>query len=277
MFVWMWKGPAKTPPGLPSKIELLSRMLKILLEIEHDWSVAASVRKNVNQRLRAALSASDYSSYRTALSTMDEAVAGTIKRLVERAGGLSDAVRGNMLDLLRENFFSLFVKAKIDPWLDENAIWTTEAALRKREDELKELVEIRMLENARAIGAAAEHGDLSENSEWKFAIEERDMLRARAAKLQEEITMARVLRPEAITTQTVGIGSSVTLRHEGNGQQVTLTFLGPWDSDVTKGLFSYQTPLGQDLMGKQIGDTVHIKMESIEGQYIIEKIAAGLK
>ena len=41
-----------------------------------------------------------------------------------------------------------------------------------------------MRANAKAIGEAAAHGDLSENSEYRFALEERDLLRARLAQLQ---------------------------------------------------------------------------------------------
>lgn len=275
LFVWLWKGPAHPPANLPSKIELLTRMLNILIEIEHDWSVAPSLRKNVNQALRSALSAGSYASYKAALAAMDEGVAGTIKRQVERAGGLSDTVRGNMMDLLRESFFGLFVKAKIVPWKDPNALYTTEAALTRREAELKDITEVRMLANARAIGAAAAHGDLSENSEWKFALEERDMLRARAAKLQNEIALARPIHPEAIPIDRVGIGSAVVLRR-ADGLERRLTFLGPWDSDVTKNIFSYQTQMAQDMMGKAVGDTVDVKMEANEGTYTLLKIESGL-
>ena len=276
LFVWLWKGPAKPPANIPSKIELLTRMLNTLIEIEHDWSIAPSLRKEVNGALRAALASSDYGAYRAALAAMDEAVAGTIKRQVERAGGLSDAVRGNMMDLLRESFFGLFVKAKIIPWLDENAIYTTEAALQRREAELKDIVDVRMMANARAIGAAAAHGDLSENSEWKFALEERDMLRARAAKLQNELALARTIHPETIPTDSVGIGSAVVLKPAAGGPELRLTFLGPWESDVTKNVFSYQTAMAQDMMGKIVGDTVDLKMEGLEGTYTIERIEAGM-
>ena len=277
LFVWLWKGPSRPPSNIPSKIELLARMLKTMLELEHDWSVPHSLRKSVNQKLRSAISASDYASYKAALAAMDEPVAGTIKRLVERAGGLSDSVRGNMMDRLKESFFGLFVKARVEPWLDENTIWTTQAAMDKRLAELKDLTEIRMLENARAIGAAAAHGDLSENSEWKFALEERDMLRARAAKLQDELSKARGIHPEGIATDSVGIGSLVVLRRSRDSQELRLTFLGPWDSDVTRNIYSYQTPLAQDLMGMSVGETLFMKWEGQEEECVIEKILPGLK
>lgn len=276
VFFWLWKGPADAPANMPGKTELLTRLLSMVVEVDHDWSVHPNKVKNIRQRARAALSASDYASFRQALSEMSEGVAGTVKRLIERTDGLAEAVHGDMMSLLKEHFFGLFVKEKVEPWLDENAIWTTEAALHRREDELKHLTEVTMLENARAIGEAAEHGDLSENADWKSALEERDMLRARAAKMQDELTRARVLRAENIPADTVGIGSKVTLKRLSDGSTLEMTFLGPWDINIEKGIYNYQSPVSRDLMGKPVGATVTIKLDGAEGDYAIEKTASAL-
>jgi transcription elongation GreA/GreB family factor len=276
MYIWIWRGPAVPPANMPGKVELLSRMLKAMIELEHDWNVPAAVRKSATQRLRAALSASDYASYRQAVTQMDEAVAGTIKRLIERTGGLSHTVHENMMSILRENFYSLFVKAKVAAWLDENVIWTTESAMLRREAELKDLTEVKMLANAKAIGAAAEHGDLSENSEWKFALEERDLLRARAAKIQDELAQAQVIRPDDISTDAVGIGSKVIFKRLQDSAEIEMSFLGPWDSDLENNIYSYKTPLGQDLMGRRVGDEVTLKIDNKEEVYRIERLAAAI-
>lgn len=276
LFVWLWRGPAVPPTNTPGKVEMLSRLLKALIELEHDWNVPPSVRKSSTQRLRSALSAGEYGSYRSAVSQMDEAVAGTIKRLIERAGGLSVTVHDNLMSILRENFYNLFVKAKLPAWLDENVIWTTEAALLRREAELKDLTEVKMLANAKAIGAAADHGDLSENSEWKFALEERDLLRARAAKMQDELAKAQVIRPEDVPADSVGVGSRVLLRRLRDSAEVELSFLGPWDSDIDKNIFSYQTAIAQELMGRPVGIELPLKIDNQEEIYRIEKVSPAI-
>lgn len=276
LFAWLWKGPAQPVTTTPSKGEMLSRMLKTMLDLEHDWDIPPSIRKTATQRLRAALTGGDYATFRAALAVMDEGVAGTIKRLAERCGGLSQANRGVMMDLLRENFYGLFVKAKVDPWADENTIYTTQASLDRREAELKDLTEVKMLENARAIGAAAAHGDLSENSEWKFALEERDMLQARAMKLQDELFKARVILSEMVPTDAVGIGSKVLLRRLSDQKTIELSFLGPWDSDLKAGILSYQTPVGLELMDRRPGETVRLKIEGQEDEYAIEKLGSAI-
>jgi transcription elongation GreA/GreB family factor len=276
LFLWMWRGPGLPPANMPGKVELLTRILNVVLDLDHDWSVNPARAKVIRQRVRAALSASDYASYRQALKEMNESVAGTIKRLIERTEGLAEAVHADMLNLLREHFFGLFVKARIEPWLDENAIWTTEAGLRRREAELKDLVDVKMFANAKAIGAAAAHGDLSENSEWRFALEERDMLRARVAKMQEEIARARVLRAENVPADSVGIGSRVVLKRLPDGPEIEVALLGPWDVDPGRNVSSYQTPLIRDLLGKPVGATLVLRIEGEEAEYRVERLGPAL-
>jgi transcription elongation GreA/GreB family factor len=276
LFLWLWKGPSRPLAGIPSKVDLLGRLLKAMQEAESDWQIAQPQRKAILQRCRAALGASDRAAYRQAVSEMDEAVAGTVKRLIERTTGLAAALYEDLLAILRESFFRLFAKEKIAAWLDEGTIWTTEAALHRKQDELKELQEVKMLENARAIGAAAEHGDLSENSEWKFALEERDLLRARAAKMVDELNRARAIRHENVPTDSVGVGSKVTLQRLADGTELELSFLGPWDSNPDGGVFSYQTALALELMGKAVGETVNLKLDGKDGEYRIERLASAV-
>ncbi|HOD83356.1 MAG: Transcription elongation factor GreA [Planctomycetes bacterium ADurb.Bin126] len=275
--LWLWQAQPETLASQPPKLELLSRLLKALQDIEHNWEIPQSHKKTSQRRIRAALSARDYASYRQAVSEMSEAVAGIMKGRIERAEGLAETVRDEMLGVLREKYFSLFAKARISPWLDETALWTTEKAFHRRQDELKELTEVKMLANAKAIGAAAELGDLSENSEFKYALEQRDILRGQAAKMMDELAKARVILRENVPADSVGIGSKVTLRRVDDHQEVEMSFLGPWDSDLSARVYSYQTPLAQSMMGKRVGDEVSLKVDGGEDRtYRIEKVDSAL-
>jgi transcription elongation GreA/GreB family factor len=275
--LWMWRGPDTPPANMPRRIELLTRLLGAMNDLDRSWeSCDPAVRKAFCQDVRSALRGSGLAGFRAAVAEMDEHVAATVKRLIERTDGLAQAVQEDMLGVLRENFFVLFAPRKIEPWLDEGAVYTTQAALSRQQDEFKNLTEVKMLENARAIGAAAAHGDLSENSEWKFALEERDMLRARAAKMQDELSRARVIRPEDVPTDSVGIGSRVRLVRVDNGSTVELTFLGPWDTDLPRNVYSYKTQLAQDLMGKPVGEAVTLKLDSEEARYRIDAVTPAV-
>jgi len=275
--LWLWKGPEDPAAGAVGKVDLLGRLLGLLEQLHTDGHADAALRKDVSQRVRAALSAASYRTYKDALDEMTEGVAATMKRRIERCDGLAQAVRGDMIDLLRERFYTLFIeRRRVQPWEDETAIYVTEAALRRRQEELKKLREVTIPANARAIGQAAAHGDLSENSEWKFAIEERDRLAALANKMQNELLIARAIHPGDAPEQTVGIGSRVVLERAGDGARVELRFLGPWDVDVDRRVFSYQSQLGREMMGKALGEAVELRLPGLEGTYRIAELGPAL-
>ena len=277
--IWLWRGPAKAPDLTPRKVDLLGRLIGVLDDVHRNLDVDPAHRKAVSQRVRSTLSAGGYAVYREAVAEMDKGVAVTVKRRVERCDGLAQAVSRNMLDILKESFYSIFVerKAQVDPWADEDTLWVTEVSLRAREAELKELIDVRMLANSRAIGAAAEHGDLSENSEWKYAVEEQGRLQAAASVMRQELAKARVVHPGDVPTDHVGIGSRVTLKRDGDGQELVVRFLGSWDVDVANRVFSYLSDFGQRTMGKALGDEIEVKIQGLEGAYRIESLGSALE
>lgn len=274
---WLWRGPAVDVPQAPPPVDRLSRLLGVLETVDREWQMDSDRRKDVRQRIRNALSASDFAAYRAVLDDVDEGVAATLKRRIERTDGLAEAVRGEMLDLLRERFHSLFFVARVDPWDDESTVWTTREAMEARQAELKELVEVTLPANARAIGAAAELGDLSENSEWKFAQEERRRLQGRQAQLQDELARARVIEPDDVSSDSVGIGSTVTLRRPDDDERVELTFLGPWDTDVQRRVYSYRSALARSLMGRSVGEQVDLKLDGDEATWEIVGLASAVE
>jgi transcription elongation GreA/GreB family factor len=277
ILLWLWNEGDKAPPeAAGEKVELLFRLLKAMEDIAADMEADRKQVKETNQRIRAALSARSYGSYRQAMETMDEALADVARNRITRSAGLSRAKRDDMLSILREIHFKLFIEQRAEAWEDEDVVWTSRPALERRQAEHKELTEVTMLENARAIGTAAEHGDLSENSEWKFAMEEREMLQARAKKMQDELAKARVLEPGSVRTDHITVGSRARLVRDADGHQLTLTFLGPWESDVENFVYSYKTQLAQDLMGRKIGDSVEIKLDGHEGTYRVEALESGV-
>ncbi|MFW6065610.1 MAG: GreA/GreB family elongation factor [Planctomycetota bacterium] len=274
--IWLWKGPRQPVNAAPGKVELLSRLLTMMQHLARDEQVDRAHRKDIFQKVRSALSAESFASYKQALEEMDEDVAATIKPLVQRCDGLAQAVRGEMLQLLRDKFPTLWISRRVEPWLDESTIYTTQAAMDRRLAELKRLAEVEIPDNSRRIGEAASHGDLSENAEWSFAMEERDLLRRRQAKMQDELSRARVIHPDEVSTNMVGIGSKVRLRRLDEGREIDVSFLGPWDTDVANRIFSYQTQLARELMGKNVGDEVELKLEGEEATYRIEEISSAL-
>jgi transcription elongation factor GreA len=207
---------------------------------------------------------------------LDESMAQAIRRLLERGDGLGPTVQDEMMRILRGRFGALFAKPKVALWEDESILVYTPRGLKAKEEELAEIVNVKMRDNARAIGEAAAHGDLSENSEYKFALEERDFLRARVAKLNREISMARVLEPADIPADFIAIGQRIRLEPVTSGASMDITILGYDESDLPNRVYSYHSPFARQLIGKKTGDVVRLTIEDLTNDYLILSFTSAL-
>jgi transcription elongation factor GreA len=279
VLVWLWKGPKRRAAlRLPSDDELFRLMLDELSSLGRTEHAEAEVVKNFRHRVKAALALRDYDKAREVLSRISEAAAITIRRQIQRLEGLGENAPAKMLDLLRDAHPQLWVvrPKQVAPWQDAETIWCTGEGLARRVAERDDVLNVQMPDNARRIGEAAQHGDLSENSEYKFALEERDLLRARLAKANDEISRARVLDPLEVTTEHVAIGTRVTLRDTASGQTRVMTFLGPFETDVDRGFFSYQAPVSQKLMGSAAGTRVTLTLDGPDHEFEVVQIENAL-
>ena len=148
----------------------------------------------------------------------------------------------------------------------------SQSSLDLRKGEYEELVSIKIPENKKAIAIAREHGDLRENAEYKMAKEEQQTLMARKDLMEREFVQARITDFSEASTETVGIGSIVTLIRTSSGETQTYTILGAWDSDPDNNILSYKTLLAQRLLGKKTGDAVKTPLDDTEAEWSIEMI-----
>jgi transcription elongation GreA/GreB family factor len=276
--MWIWKGPATgaTIP-VPPVSELLSSILSLVgpARVSEGKTSGQSVNE-MRAKIRTGLAAKDYERFKACLDGLDDAMAQTIRRQVERADGLGPAVREDLNDLIRMRFGHLYLRPRVAMWDDESVLYFTAGGLRAKQDEVDELVNVKMRENARAIGEAASHGDLSENSEYKFALEERDLLRARVAKLNYEISMAKLLLPEDVPQSHVSLGHRVRLRPTNGGEAATMTILGVGDGDFGRHVYSYQTPIARQVLGAKPGDNVKLTIDDAETEFVIDGLENAL-
>ena len=146
------------------------------------------------------------------------------------------------------------------------------SSLDKRKNEFEELVNKKIPENSKEIGIARSYGDLRENFEFKAAKEMQAVLARRKAELEVMLHRARGTNFENPDTSQVSIGTIVTLREVASGKQEVYTILGAWDSDPDRGIISYQTAIGQSLLGHRVGETVTLAAEHGAGDYEILSI-----
>jgi len=120
---------------------------------------------------------------------------------------------------------------------------------------------------------AREHGDLKENSEYKMAKQDQQVLMAQKSQLERELGRARITDFSEATADQIGVGNIVDLSNPVDGSTSRYTVLGGWDSDPDRGIISYRTPLGRALLGRKKGDQVTVKTGGNEETYAITGIA----
>lgn len=274
---WLWLGP---DPDLdiprPPLTTLCSKLLSVAGELRRREELSREVKKCIHTRVRDALSADQYARFKECLQQTHPGVAASWRTQIARLDGLGRAVPEDLVKLIRAVFPEEPRTARILPWKRLDVLYMTAHGRDKLMGEIDELVNVKMRANAKAIGEAASHGDLSENSEYKFALEERDLLRARLAVLQGQAEQAVVLEPQDVPGDHVGFGSRVTLRRTDNGETLEMTFLGTWEADVDQSIYNYQSPVGQQLMGLTSGETVELRFGDRPGVYAIERIENAL-
>lgn len=140
----------------------------------------------------------------------------------------------------------------------------TESGQHELERELEEL-KSRRGEIADKIAAARDFGDLSENAEYDAAREAQGLLETRITEIETILQNASII--QAGNGSTVVLGSTVEL--EANGKTVVYTVVGPVEADPLEGKVSNESPIGQALMGKAVGDTVTINTPKGELTYTV--------
>ena len=146
------------------------------------------------------------------------------------------------------------------------------SSLEKRRAEHEELVKKKIPENSKEIALARSYGDLSENFEFKAAKQMQAVLMRRKAELEQALHNARGTAFENPDTSRVSIGTIVTLRDSDSGKEEAYTILGAWDGDPERNIISYQTAIGQALLGHKSGEFVTLNTEHATANFEIVSI-----
>ena len=123
--------------------------------------------------------------------------------------------------------------------------------------ELDYLVKVKRQEIIERIAEARSHGDLSENAEYDAAREEQRSNEGKIVELEYKIKNADV-REEVTDNSYVHLNSVVTVYDEDMEEEEVYTITSITDVDVMAGKISMDSPVGEALMRKHVGDTVSV-------------------
>ncbi len=136
----------------------------------------------------------------------------------------------------------------------------TEQGYEKLKKEIDVLEKYLKNEIAKEIGTAREHGDLRENAEYEAAKEKQATYMARLGQMQERYMNGQVIRQEDLPEGTVTLGKVVKVRDMNSGEEDVFTILGEGETDIDKGIISYQTPIARGLLNHKQDDEVEIQL-----------------
>jgi transcription elongation factor GreA len=203
---------------------------------------------------------------------------------VETANDLAQTLLLNQgfEDLTKKSLLARFIKqfpsvqgllaGQVEENKEEEALIVSKESFNKAKAEYEELTSVKIPENKVAIQVARDHGDLKENSEYKMARQDQDILLSRKNELEVDLSRARVTDFTDSTAENVSIGSVVVLKEGTTSKKQRYSILGAWDSDPKNDVLSYKTPLAQALLGKEPGATVTTKIGDSEEQWTVLSI-----
>ena len=134
---------------------------------------------------------------------------------------------------------------------------TSGRSYQRKKEELDHLVNVERPANVRAIAEARSHGDLSENAEYKYAKEQERNLNKKQAELQRELANVKPTDFRKITiTGSIVPGCAITLQNLATSQEERIFLLGIFDTNPDRKFFSFESPIGELLLGHAVGDRV---------------------
>ncbi len=152
----------------------------------------------------------------------------------------------------------------------------TYAGLKALENELENLKVVRRKEVAQKIKEAREQGDLSENAEYDAAKDEQRDIETRIEEIEKILKNAEVYLEDEVDLDKVGIGCTVVLYDEEFEEEVEYKIVGSTEANSLAGKISNESPLGQALLGKKVGDVVVVEAQVGNMEYKVLKIDRGI-
>ena len=147
-----------------------------------------------------------------------------------------------------------------------------QSILKKLDKQLAESQKELQIDIPEALKVAREHGDLSENAEYKAAKERQTFLQARVSLLQKRISDVTSLDIQRIPKDRSGLGSTLFLNDLETGKEKTYRLVFPEDVDPEAGKISASSPIGRALMGKQEGDEVIVSLPEQKLEYEVMRV-----
>jgi transcription elongation factor GreA len=148
-----------------------------------------------------------------------------------------------------------------------------EVMKQKLADEIDRLIHELTVVLPKSIQKAVELGDLSENAEYKSALERQQFVQARLHHLTQRAGELSRIDPNTLANDAVGFGSKVKLQNVATGEVVEYNIVFGDYIDLESNQISMASPIGRALLGRRLGEEVIVRLPRGDRTYrIIELI-----
>ena len=151
---------------------------------------------------------------------------------------------------------------------NKNVVYLTQEGLDELKKELDNLINVRRPENINAIKEARSLGDLSENAEYDAARNEQAQIEARIQQLEKMLENVSIITE--VSSDTVGIGTTVSIKYVDDDEEDEYKIVGSQEADPFESKISNESPIAKALFDHKVGDIVTV--ESPNGSYDVEII-----
>ena len=148
----------------------------------------------------------------------------------------------------------------------------TYAGLKALEEELENLKVVKRKEVAAKIKEAREQGDLSENAEYDAAKDEQRDIEARIEEIEKILKHAEVVVEDEVDFDKINIGCSVLVYDKEFDEEIQFKIVGSTEANSLQGKISNESPVGQALLGKKVGDEIQVETQAGVMEYKVLKI-----
>ena len=122
----------------------------------------------------------------------------------------------------------------------------TEEGYNALKEELHQLKTVERPKISEQISEARDKGDLSENAEYDAAKDAQGHLEAKISKLENILANARIIDDSNIDNSKVYILSTVKIRNQKNGAEVTYTLVAENEANLAERKFQLNHQLEKD-------------------------------
>ncbi len=148
----------------------------------------------------------------------------------------------------------------------------TYEGLKRLEDELEDLKVNQRKAVAEKIKEAREQGDLSENAEYDAAKDEQRDIEARIEEITMILKNADVVVEDEVDLDKISIGCKVKVLDCEYDEEMDFKIVGSTEANSLKGKISNESPLGKELIGAKVGETIVVETQAGELKYKVLEI-----